>query len=432
MEKSAKEGKRWRTVTNLILHLHPARVPAQSIRFTLTFGLGGMAALLIALQFFTGIMLRFQYTPEVSLAYQSIVSLQQDHLFGQLIRNIHHWSGQFLVVIAFLHLARVIFTTAYFPPRRSNWLLGLGLFIGILLMNFTGYLLPWDQLSYWAVTVASSMLDYVPLLGRIVKEQVLGGNEVGQATLLNFYNFHTGVLPLFLLILMAYHFWKVRKAGGVILPSSSDMEEESVPVIPDLVLKELTTSLVLLAFVLLFSLLVNAPLMEKANPAISPNPAKAPWYFLGIQELIMHIHPFFSVFFVPVTLLVLIILVPYSKRNAVNTGRWFSSGSTKKILFNTLVVTLILVPAWILADQYFFSFREWMPSLPVWVSEGIIPMVIFSALVFVLGWIILKKYRLPYNELIMCGFVFIGMSYIILMLTTLCFRGPGMELLFPF
>lgn len=433
-ETRSKAGNLRRTASNLILHLHPASVPLAAIRFSLTFGLGGMAALLLVLQVFTGILLRFQYIPSIDAAYASIVMIQQEFVFGQFVRNIHFWSGQFLIVITVLHLARVVFTTAYFPPRRVNWFIGIGLLTGVLLMNFTGYLLPWDQLSYWAITIASSMLDYIPIIGRVIKTQIIGGNHVGQATLMNFYNLHTGILPVLLIILMAYHFWKVRKAKGVILPDilQNDKNKEVVPVIPNLVIKELATGLALLAFVMLFSLLVNAPLLEKADPSASPNPAKAPWYFLGIQELIIHIHPYFSVFLIPTLLLAVSILIPYSQKKPVNQGIWFSSAGAQKIMTRTLIFTIIFIPAWIFADEFILNFNQWMPVIPVWISEGVIPFLLFCAIVYLAGKYLLNNFKLPFNELVMNGFVFFGTAYVILMITGIFFRGPGMELSLPF
>lgn len=432
MEENAAKPpvKKRTTISNLILHLHPVRVPGESIRFSHTFGLGGMAALLIVLQVFTGFLLRFQYSPSVDNAYNSLEYLQNHTFFGQLIRNAHHWSGQLLVVIVFLHLARTVMMNAYFPPRRSNWLIGLALFILVLLMNFTGYLLPWDQLSYWAVTVVSSMLDYIPFIGSPLKYQILGGHNVGQNTLLNFYNFHTGILPAVLVLLMAYHFWKVRKAGGVILPAND--EKQMVPSIPDLVMKELVTGLVLLAFIFLFSLIADAGLQERANPAVSPNPAKAPWYFLGVQELIVHLHPFFAVFLVPSGLLVLLIWLPFTRKQPASQGKWFSGENSKKTLKRVLIFTVILIPLWIIASESFLKFGQWLPQLPLSVSEGVIPFLVFTGIIYFTGRYLLNKYRLPFEVMVAAGFVFISAAYIIMMVTSLVFRGPGMKLVFPF
>jgi quinol-cytochrome oxidoreductase complex cytochrome b subunit len=276
------------------------------------------------------------------------------------------------------------------------------------------------------------MLDYFPLAGSFLKYQVLGGNQVGQATLMNFYNYHTGILPVLLLILMAYHFWKVRKAKGVILPELASGEEkrEMVAVIPDLVRKELVTGLLLIAVVLTFSLVVDAPLMEKANPSVSPNPAKSPWYFLGIQELIVHIHPFLSAFLLPSLLLIAFILIPFAKKEPRNPGIWFSSRDTRKKLVKTLVFTLILVVAWIVTAEFMPPLGELIPGIPFWISEGIIPFLIFSGIIFLGGWFILSRYKMSFNELIMNGFVFIATAYLILMVTGIFFRGAGMELIF--
>ena len=178
-----------------------------------------MAALLIVIQFITGIMLRLYYEPFPRKAYDSIIFLQDHVLFGQLIRNIHHWCGVFLVIITFLHLLRVFFTGGYQSTRKVNWIIGLILFVLIIGSNFTGYLLPWDQLAYWAVTVGTSLLEYIPFIGTALKQLMIAGDEINAQTLLIFYNFHSAVFPILILLLMAYHFWRVRKAGGIILPN---------------------------------------------------------------------------------------------------------------------------------------------------------------------------------------------------------------------
>ena len=226
------ESNRKRKVfKNLILHIHPVMVRGATLKFKHTFGLGGMTALLFVLQVLTGILLRFAYEPFPGKAYDSILHIQNHVLFGQFVRNIHHWSGIFLVILAFLHLLRVFYTGAFHLPRRSNWVIGVVLLILLVFSNFTGYLLPWDQISYWAVTVSTSMLEYVPGIGKGLESLVRGGKDLGPATLLIFYNFHTSILPLTIVILMTFHFWKVRKAGGVVVPggtSNPDKDRKSV------------------------------------------------------------------------------------------------------------------------------------------------------------------------------------------------------------
>jgi len=272
---------------SVILMVHPEKVRASSLVFKRTFGLGGMALLLFILQAVTGILLRFVYEPTPTGAYDSILFIKAEVIFGNFVRNIHHWSGMLIVVVVFLHLLRVFYTQAYYPPRRFNWIAGIFLLALSILMNFTGYLLPWDQLSYWAVTVSTNMLEYVPLVGEWLKTAIRGGAEVSGPTLLIFYNLHTGVIPIILLTLLVFHFWKIRKAGGVIVPQEKGNEDNKlVSSIPNLLEREVAVGLALLAFILFLSIFVNAPLLERADPAFSPNPVKAPWYFSGIQELL--------------------------------------------------------------------------------------------------------------------------------------------------
>ena len=205
-----------------------------------------------------------------------------------------------------------------------------------------------------------------------------------------------------------------------------------VPVIPGLVAKELVVALVLLAFVFVFSLLINAPLMEKADPSNSPDPAKAPWYFLGIQELIVHLHPYFSVFLIPAFLILAAILFPYTKQKPVEPGIWFISTQTRRNLLITLLFTCIFIPAWIIADEYLLDFHGWIPAIPFWISEGLFPFFIFTGIVYLAGNLRLSRFRLPLNELVMHAFVFFGTAYVLLMVTGIFFRGAGMELVLPF
>jgi quinol-cytochrome oxidoreductase complex cytochrome b subunit len=190
------ENQKPKRFAGILLHLHPQSIKEDALVFNRTFGLGGMAALLIVIQFITGIMLRFYYEPFPQKAYDSILHLQNNVLFGQLIRNIHHWCGVFLVIIAFLHLLRVFFTGGFQSSRKVNWIIGIVLLILIIFSNFTGYLLPWDQLAYWAVTVGTSLLNYFPVIGESIRQFVLAGDEVNANTLIIFYNFHTAVFPI--------------------------------------------------------------------------------------------------------------------------------------------------------------------------------------------------------------------------------------------
>jgi quinol-cytochrome oxidoreductase complex cytochrome b subunit len=412
---------------NILLHIHPAKVNAASISFTRTFGLGGMAALLIVIQIITGILLRFYYTPSPAGAYDSIMFLKNHVLFGQFIRNIHYWSGVFMLLIAFLHFLRVFFTGAYREIRKVNWLFGLFLLVLVVLLNFTGYLLPWDQLAYWAITVSTNIVSYLPLVGESLRTAVIGGKELNADTLQSFFTFHTAVLPLLLIVLVLYHFWRVRKAGGVLMPETGD-KSEMVPVMPDLVFKEFIVALVLLAVLFLSGALFNAPLLEKANPAYSMNPTKAPWYFDGVQELLMHFHPFFAAFIIPVCVIVFFARIPYLKYDKPPNGHWFISDKGKRSAKSTAIFAAVVTVSGILFNEYIANFEILLQGIPAVISNGIVPLVILLGFMGGYYRFYLKSFRLSKEELVQAVFVFIGVAFIVLTLVGIFFRGKDMEL----
>jgi quinol-cytochrome oxidoreductase complex cytochrome b subunit len=165
----------FKPLRTLALHFRPRRVVEKTLRFSLTWGLGGIATVLVCLQLFTGILLKFAYGPVPTHAYASLVHLQEDYLFGRLVRSLHFWSANLLVGVVCLHGLRVIFTGGFHPPRRLNWVVGLILLVLVLASNLTGYLLPWDQLAYWATTICVSMLEYIPAIGSRLQQIILGG-----------------------------------------------------------------------------------------------------------------------------------------------------------------------------------------------------------------------------------------------------------------
>lgn len=403
-------------------------VTETSIRFNRTFGLGGMALLLFTIQLVTGMVLRFAYIPSPEKAYDSILFIQHELLLGGFIRNIHHWSGIFFVILTFLHFVRVFFAQAIFIPRRVNWVIGIFLLLLVVLSNFTGYLLPWDQLSFWAVTVATNMLSYIPLIGDWLVQVIRGGNDVGSATLLNFYNFHTGILPIIMVILMVWHFWKVRKAKGVAVPDENN--EVRVPSYPNLLLKELVVGLVLIAFICMLAAIFNAPLLDRANPAYSPNPAKAPWYFMGIQELLMHIHPFFAFIVLPLLFFGGLIWLPF-KIKAGNQGLWFHSEKGKKMAIQAAVLALLFTPVAILIEDFFLHFESWLPHWPKAISEGLIPFLLLCGSFFIYLVYLRRKYIPDSREIIIAVFTVFTVSYIVLSVIGIWFRGESMQLNWP-
>ncbi len=427
--KELENNNKPKRLSGILLHLHPPTLNEKALSFNRTFGLGGMAALLIVIQFITGIMLRLYYEPFPQRAYDSIIFLQDHVLFGQLIRNIHHWCGVFLVIITFLHLLRVFFTGGYQSTRKVNWIIGLILFILIIGSNFTGYLLPWDQLAYWAVTVGTSLLEYIPFIGTVLKQLMIAGDEINSQTLLIFYNFHTAVFPILILLLMAYHFWRVRKAGGIILPDES--EKKFKPTVPDLVYKEFVVALALIAIVLTFSVLFNAPLLNKANPDFSLNPTKAPWYFAGIQELLMHFHPFIAAFFIPLVIGGLLIALPFIKFNEEANGIWFYSDKAKSAAKFTVLFALVLTPALVLLNEFIPKLDTLLPSINSFVTNGLFPLIILLLIIWLYHKFVSKKFKLTPIEKAQTMFVFITTVFIILTIIGIFFRGVDMKLVFP-
>ena len=417
-------------MSTIFLHLHPARVNESSVHFNRTFGLGGMAALLIVIQVITGILLRFYYTPIPAEAYNSVVFTKNHVLFGQFIRNIHYWSGVFLLLIAFLHFLRVFLTGAYREERKINWLFGLFLLVLIVLLNFTGYLLPWDQLAYWAITVCTNIIGYLPLAGESLRTMIIGGKELNADTLRTFFTFHTAVLPFLLLILVLYHFWRVRKAGGVLVPETGE-KPVMVPTMPNLVFKEFIVALVLIAVLFTFSALFNAPLLEKANPSYSLNPTKAPWYFAGVQELLMHFHPFFAAFIIPIGVVTFLAWIPFLKYDEAPNGHWFISQQGRKSSVDTAKFAAAVTLAGILFNEYILNFEVLLSPVPAFISNGILPLLILIGFMAGFYKYYVKKLILSKAELVQAVFVFVLVAFIVLTIVGIFFRGKDMALVFP-
>lgn len=215
------------------LHLHPATVPRHAVRFRFTWGAGGIAFLLFLVTVVTGVVLMFVYRPTIEHAYQDIKALDFDVPFGMFNRNMHRWAAHAMIIVTWAHMLRVFLTGSYKGPRQFNWLVGVCLLTLTMLLSFTGYLLPWDQLSIWAVTVGTNMAAATPLLGHEgpfaealgvtpandVRAALLGDSVVGSAALLRFYVFHCVALPLMLMLGLIVHFWRVRVDGGISGPT---------------------------------------------------------------------------------------------------------------------------------------------------------------------------------------------------------------------
>ena len=419
----------------LALHFRPRTVPEKTLRFSLTWGLGGMAAVLVLLLFGTGILMKFVYQPYPEKAYASVVYLQENILFGQFVRNIHYWSGNFLLIAVFLHFLRVFFTGAFHPPRQFNWIIGLAMFLIVLMSNFTGYLLPWDQLSFWAITICTGMLDYIPGVGTGLQGFIRGGQEVGPATLSNFYAIHTAILPVLLIVLMSFHFWRIRKAGGLVIPRSPDEPTggpvERVPGIPNLILREITVALVLVAVILVISVFFNAPLEAKANPGLSPNPTKAPWYFIGFQEILLHFNPLVALCLIPLAITVCLVAIPYLIYPSDTAGVWFTSRKGRRMAIWAVGAALIATPLYVVMDEFFIHFSTWMPGIPPMISDGLIPVSLIFLCTGLFLFLLGRQFSANRNESLQTAMVLFLTIFIILTLTGIWFRGSGMKLVWP-
>ncbi len=204
--------------SNFFLHIHPAKVRRRAIEFWRTVYLGGLSGALFFILTVTGVFLMFYYRPAVPHAYQDMKDLQFAVWLGPFLRNLHRWSAHTMVAFVLAHMAVTFFRGAYRPPREFNWVIGVFLLVTTILLSYTGYLLPWDQLAYWAVTVGTNMAQAVPVVGDQIKLLLLGGHTINANALIRFYVLHCVVLPALTVIGISVHIWRVRKDGGIYLP----------------------------------------------------------------------------------------------------------------------------------------------------------------------------------------------------------------------
>ncbi len=353
-------------VSSFFLHLQPAKVHRRSLKASTTLGLGLISLYLFLILIVTGVLLMFYYVPATEFAYQNMKDLEFVVTAGQVLRNMHRWAAHLMVLCVVLHLCRVFYTGAYKVPREFNWVLGVFLLLLTLALSFTGYLLPWDQLAFWAITVGTNIAGYAPLIGKKLQFLFLGGHVVGESALIRFYVLHVLVLPGLAGLLVAIHVWRVRKDGGLARPSEPGADQEeftpgqlptnktyglmelargTTPMVgikpedevftwPNLVFREMLLFLGVLAMVLFLAIAWNAPLEELANPVHPPNPAKAPWYFLGLQELVSYSALWGGVI-VPGLLVVALLVLPYIDRGRQGVGVWFSGERKVALTFFT-------------------------------------------------------------------------------------------------
>ncbi len=428
MDRNTNKTKNLSSFEKFFLHLHPTKIDSRAVKFNRTFGLGGVCALLFIILSLTGLILKFSYIPTIEHAYDSVLNIQNETLFGKFIRNIHHLSAKLLVISSFLHLLRVYYSQSIYFKRAENWIYGLLMMLLVLMANFTGYLLPWDQLAYWAITIITQIIEYIPFIGNSLAYFVRGSHTVDGNTLINFYTLHTGIIPLLFVILISIHFWLIRKANGVALPENK--EKQKVDVTTNLIPKEIMLASLVVAGLFLTSVFYEAPLLDQANPLQSPNPSKAPWYFLGAQELLLHTHPLFGALIIPLIIGAFFFYLPFFKYNNINIGVWFNSKAGKKITILSSIVAFIFTFILIYLLDNFLHFDLWLKAWPTWISTGLIPVLLYVFPLALYLFLYNKKYKINKIELIMACTSIILSSYICMILISLLLRAEGMLMIF--
>ncbi len=408
-------------VRNFLLHWFPAKVTRQSLSWNYSFWLGTISAVLFFILIVTGIPLMFLYVPSVERAYLSVKDLEFTVSFGWFLRGLHRVSAHLMVAAVFLHMVRVFLAGAYKngtaanQNRQLNWIIGVALLLFTLLLSFTGYLLPWDQLAYWAITVGTNIASSAPLVGEKMRFFLLGGHTIDQNTLIRFYVLHCFFLPMGVLLLFSYHMWRVRKDGGLacvdqlsleqkkegaqpiksktysllgitscrtvhVETSIIDEDKHTVASSPNLTRRLLVATLATLAVAALLTILFHAPLEEAANPSVTPNPAKAPWYFLWLQELVTDTTftiagitingAFIGGILLPGVLVLAAIVWPYLDKSSVRAvGVWMATERRKQNIVFLIVVAAILIltivgtylrgPYW----NFYWPWQSW-PTIP--------------------------------------------------------------------
>lgn len=307
-------------------HLHPPSVPARQARWRYTLGAGGISVFLVLVLGATGILEVFYYIPTPDQAPLSIQTIAFLIPFGGLVRNLHFWSAQLLVVVSGIHLGRVVFTGSYARPRQFNYLLGLGLFVVSVLMDFTGYVLRWDQGIQWALVVGTNLLKTIPYLGNALYAVLTGSSQPGPSTLLRFYSWHIFGLALGLAALLVWHAFRVRRDGGIAVPPPTLRVHHERIQRSELVRREILALLMSSAALLTLSSLLPAPI---APPILRMNElsadVQAPWFFLWVQQLLRWGDPFLMGIVVPLAAVCVLGLLPYILPSArpSDLGSWF-------------------------------------------------------------------------------------------------------------
>jgi quinol-cytochrome oxidoreductase complex cytochrome b subunit len=341
-----------------------ARVRESQLGFRVTWYLGALTLGTFTIQIVTGLLLMLYYHPSIPQGYADMKDLQFVVSSGVFLRNLHRWSAHAMVFLVFAHMAKVFYRRAFRTPRELNWVVGVCMLMLTLLLSYTGYLLPWDQLSYWGTTVGANIMSAIPGLGDKLRFVLLGGHTVNANALLRFYVLHTMILPLTVILLIALHMWRLHKDGGMYelkeagAPAPARLEQEKTISYRELLFREIIAIELLAALLGMIALRWNAPLEQLADSLHTPNPAKAPWYFTGLQELLHYFPPLVAGIVLPGLVVLALIVIPFFGVNVKEESFWVRQKSKRLLLTATVIVlvTLLLI-----------SRHAWDALLPVWI-----------------------------------------------------------------
>lgn len=330
---------------NFFHHLHPPIIPENQSRWRYTLGAGGTAVFLMLILAVTGALEMFYYVPTPEGAAQSIQAITYLVPFGALIRNLHFWSAQFLIIVSVIHLIRVIFTGAYIPPRRFNYLLGLALFVFSVFLNFTGYVLRWDEGIQWALVVGTNLIKTIPLIGETLYRIIIGGAEPNSATLIRFYAWHVFLLVIITAFFVGWHAFRVRRDGGIATPPPSERLNLERITRFELVNREVAAMILTTVGLILLAIFFPAPIAPPIQSVTQPaGESIAPWFFLWIQTMLKWGDPCLFGVLVPVIILLVLILIPYifPQPKPAELGRWFPKSNRLAQIVTLLIVVFVL------------------------------------------------------------------------------------------
>ncbi len=404
--------------SNVLLHIQPVKIHKRSIKFKTSMGLGLITFYLFLILCVTGVILMFHYVPSTAIgpdglpdAYSRMLNLRSNVFWGGFLRNMHRWAAHGMVAFVALHMLRVYLAGAHRGGREFNWVVGCILGLLTVFLSYTGYLLPWDQLAFWGVKVGTEIAKLAPG-GALIRGVLLGDTDVGSEALIRFYVLHVAVLPAVMGFLIAVHFFRIRKDGGLARPADTSNEKQipdeefgevknnsvfktarsyklveivkgNEPKVneetdqmmfawPKLIIREIIVLAAVMFFMSLISVLFDAPLEGPADPNHPTNPAKAPWYFLGLQELTSY-DGFIGGIVLPGLMAGGVMFLPYieiflesfNKTFRKNIpGVWFAR---ERILENSLFISLYLVMAALIIIGVYFRGANWAIEYP-WVQ----------------------------------------------------------------